>query len=544
MTSNTLPNSGRAIVKSVLSGDGVVLRGRPVNGPPPERILSFSNVVAPRLGTVSDPSKEELGAFESREYLRKLLIGKEVSFKVEYTTTTNNRDFGALTLPSPGVDGETNVSRLLVKQGWVKVKSAEGKRAPSDEHAILSALEAAAQAGGLGIWNPKLVSRTASFNVADPREFLDAYKGKSLPAIVDQVRDANTIRLVVVLPNGSHQYININLTGIKAPVYRANVPNVEDLIEPFSQEAKYFVESRLLQRDVSVVLEGVNNNGVFIASLIHKIGGSIAEALLVEGYASVVSWQVAMVTGGPEKLRAAENSAKEKKLRIWKSFVSKPISAASAGKGSAALTDFDAIVTRIFGADSILVVPVAKPTSAERRIFFSSLRAPPKTKEGETVESGYNHEAKEFLRQKLIGKTVHVVIDFVKPKENGFDEREAATVTLGDINIAEALISRGLATALKHRKDDDNRSPHYDALTLAEDKAVKALKGLHSEKEPPVYRFVDASESASKARNFLPALQRNKTVHGVVEFASSGSRFKVWLPQQNIKFTLVLSEYS
>ncbi|KAJ3026289.1 UNVERIFIED_CONTAM: nuclease domain-containing protein, partial [Siphonaria sp. JEL0065] len=513
MTTNTLPNSGRAIVKSVLSGDGVVLRGRPVNGPPPERILSFSNVVAPRLGTVSDPSKEELGAFESREYLRKLLIGKEVSFKVEYTTTTNNRDFGALTLPSPGVDGETNVSRLLVKQGWVKVKSAEGKRAPSDEHAILSALEAAAQAGGLGIWNPKLVTRTAAFNVADPREFLDAHKGKSLPAIVDQVRDANTIRLVVVLPNGSHQYININLTGIKAPVYRANVPNVEDLIEPFSQEAKYFVESRLLQRDVSVVLEGVNNNGVFIASLIHKVGGSIAEALLAEGYASVVSWQVAMVTGGPEKLRTAENAAKEKNLRIWKSFVSKPISAASVGNGSAALTVFDAVVTRIMGADSILVVPTAKPTSAERRIFFSSLRAPPKIKEGETVESGYNHEAKEFLRQKLIGKTVHVVIDFVKPKENGFDEREAATVTLGDINIAEALIARGLATALKHRKDDDNRSPHYDALTLAEDKAVKALKGLHSEKEPPVYRFVDASESASKARNFLPALQRNKTVH-------------------------------
>ncbi|KAI9342546.1 hypothetical protein BDR26DRAFT_859151 [Obelidium mucronatum] len=538
-TPSALPSSGRAIVKSVLSGDGVVLRGRPVNGPPPERILSFANVVAPRLGTASDPSKEETGAFESREYLRKLLIGKEVSFKVEYTTTTNNRDFGSLTLASPGVEGETNVSRLLVKTGWVKVKSAEGKRAPSDEHAVLLALEAAAQAGGLGIWNPRLVSRSASFNVVDVRQFLESHKGVPVPAIVDQVRDANTIRLVLLLPQ-LHQYVNINLTGIKAPVYRANVPNVEDLIEPFSQEAKYFVESRLLQRDVSVVLEGVNNNGVFIASLIHKVGGSIAEALVAEGYASVVSWQAAMVTGGPEKLRAAENLAKEKKLRIWKSFT-KPAGAAASNGKSSSLSDYSAIVTRIMGADSILVVPAAKPNSTERRIFFSSLRAPPKSKEGETVESGYNHEAKEFLRQKLIGKTVHVVIDFVKPKENGFDERDCATVTLGELNIAEALISRGLATALKHRKDDDNRSPHYDALTMAEEKALKALKGVHSDKEPPVYRFVDASESATKAKSFLPALQRNKTVHGVVEFASSGSRFKVWLPQQNIKITLVLS---
>ncbi|KAJ3071234.1 hypothetical protein HDU98_005647 [Podochytrium sp. JEL0797] len=545
-TTNSLPNSGRAIVKSVLSGDGVILRGRPVNGPPPERILSFSNVVAPRLGTAADPSKEELGAFESREYLRKLLIGKEVAFKVEYTTTTNNRDFGSLTLAPPGVDGETNVSRLLVKQGWVKVKSAQGQRAPSDEHAVLLSLEAAAQAGGLGIWNPKLLPRDVSFSVAEGRDFLEAHKGTPLPAIVDQVRDANTIRVIAVVPSPespthvTHHYLNINLTGIKAPVYRANVPNVEELIEPFSQEAKYFVESRLLQRDVSVILEGVNTNGVFIASLVHKVGGSMAEALVAEGYASVVSWQVAMVTGGAAGLKKAELSAKEKKLRIWKGFVNKPAGGAVSNGKAAALTDFDAIVTRIMGADSVLVVPANKPEASERRIFLSSVRAPPKVP-GETSESGYNHEAKEWLRQKLIGKTVHVVVDFVKPKENNFDERDCATVTLGELNIAEALIGRGLATALRHRKDDDNRAANYDALLLAEDKALKALKGLHSDKEPPVYRMVDASESASKAKSFLSALQRNKTVAGVVEFCSSGSRFKVWIPSQSIKITLVLS---
>ncbi|ORY49982.1 hypothetical protein BCR33DRAFT_713576 [Rhizoclosmatium globosum] len=490
MTTNSLPSSGRAIVKSVMSGDGVVLRGRPVNGPPPERILSFSNVVAPRLGTASDPSKEETGAFESREFLRKLLIGKEVSFKVEYTTTTNNRDFGSLTLAAPGVDGETNVSRLLVKHGWVKVKSAEGKRAPTDEHAVLLGLEAAAQAGGLGVWNSKLTPRNVSFTTADSREFLDAHKGKPIQvqqtAIVDQIRDANTIRVVIVVPDSSnpskliHQYININLTGIKAPVYRAGVPNLEDIIEPFSQEAKFFVESRLLQRDVNVVLEGVNTNGVFIASLIHKVGGSIAEALLAEGYASVVSWQVGM-------LKAAEALAKEKKLRIWKSFVSKASTPVAGGKDAGLQTLMP----------SIFVVPVSKPDAAERRIWFASLRAPPKAP-GETTESGYGHEAKEvFPPSKAYGKTVHVNLDFIKPKENEFDER------------------------------------FY--------KALKALKGLHSGKEAPVIRFVDASESASKAKSFLSALQRNKTVAGVVEFASSGSRFRVWIPSQNIKITLVLS---
>ncbi|KAI8622038.1 hypothetical protein BC830DRAFT_926914 [Chytriomyces sp. MP71] len=540
--SNSLPMSGRAFVKAVLSGDSVILRGRPLNGPPPERILSFANIVAPRLGTAADPSKEETGAYESREFTRKLLVGKEVAYKVEYTTTTNNRDFGSLTLAPPGVDGETNVTRLLVKSGWAKVKPADGKRAPSDEQTALSELEAAAQIGRLGLWSQKVSPRDVAFSVADGRAILDAHKGKAVEGFVDQIRDANTIRVVVNIPNPTdpskrlHQYLNVNLTGIKAPVYRVNPPSGEDQIEPFGQEAKYFVETRLLHRDVSVVLEGLSPSGSFNASLIHKVGGSIAEALLAEGYASVVSWQAAMVTGGAQNLKAAEQKAKDKKLRLWKSYV--PVAAGSASAMS--VKDFDAIVTRINGADCISVVPLTKLNSPERRIFLASVRGPPKAKEGDSNDSGYGHEAKEYLRQRLIGKTVHVTIEFVKPKEGNFDERDCASLTLGETNISEALISRGLATALRHRKDDDNRAANYDALLLAEDKAQKAGKGLHSDKEPPVYRFVDASESANKAKSFLSALQRNKTVNGVVEFASSGSRFKVWLPSQNIKITLVL----
>lgn len=41
----------KAVVKSVLSGDTVILKGRPrANGPPAERLLALSNVQAPRLG--------------------------------------------------------------------------------------------------------------------------------------------------------------------------------------------------------------------------------------------------------------------------------------------------------------------------------------------------------------------------------------------------------------------------------------------------------------------------------------------------------------
>ena len=36
-----------------------------------------------------------------------------------------------------------------------------------------------------------------------------------------------------------------------------------------------------------------------------------------------------------------------------------------------------------------------------------------------------------FLRKKLIGKTVNVYIDYVKPKEGDYDEKECVTVRYG-----------------------------------------------------------------------------------------------------------------
>jgi staphylococcal nuclease domain-containing protein 1 len=102
------------------------------------------------------------------------------------------------------------------------------------------------------------------------------------------------------------QYLNINISGIKAPMVRKDVPDVEDLIEPFGEEAKYYVESRLLQRNVKVILEGLSgNNQAFNASISHP-NGNIAEFLLLAGLAKVADRSVTIVTGGPTKLRDAE----------------------------------------------------------------------------------------------------------------------------------------------------------------------------------------------------------------------------------------------
>lgn len=64
----------------------------------------------------------------------------------------------------------------------------------------------------------------------------------------------------------------------------------------FAEEARYFVESRLLQRDVEIVLESVNNAN-FVGSILFP-KGNIAEALLREGFAKCVDWSMAFMKTG------------------------------------------------------------------------------------------------------------------------------------------------------------------------------------------------------------------------------------------------------
>ena len=77
--------NGYGRVKAVLSGDSVVLIGALASAPTgpspefPEKQLSLTGVTAPRFSR-SKNQKDEPFAYEAREFLRKLCIGKVVSF--------------------------------------------------------------------------------------------------------------------------------------------------------------------------------------------------------------------------------------------------------------------------------------------------------------------------------------------------------------------------------------------------------------------------------------------------------------------------------
>ena len=101
----------------------------------------------------------------------------------------------------------------------------------------------------------------------------------------------------------------------------------------------------------------------------------------------------------------------------------------------------------------------------------------------------------------------------------------------GRINIDEALISKGLAHCLRHQQNDDQRSSCFDDLLAAVARAVKNAKGVHNKKDHPFHRVADISSESTKAKQFLPFLQRAGKTVALVEFVASGSQVKLYLPK-------------
>ena len=69
---------------------------------------------------------------------------------------------------------------------------------------------------------------------------------------------------------------------------------------------------------MSIVLESATNQ-TFVGSVLHK-KGNIAELLLKNGLAKFLDWSSRYSTVSVDGLKAAEASAKERRLGIWKDY--------------------------------------------------------------------------------------------------------------------------------------------------------------------------------------------------------------------------------
>lgn len=144
----------------------------------------------------------------------------------------------------------------------------------------------------------------------------------------------------------------------------------------------------------------------------------------------------------------------------------------------------------------------------------------------------------------MVGKQVKCQLDYVSPARDNFPEKFCYTVTVGGVNVAEALVGKGLANVIRYRQDDDQRSSKYDELLAAEAQAMKTQKGVHAKKDIPSHRINDltiAPDSSRIKHQYLPSWQRALRTEALVEFVASGSRFRMFIPKESCLVTFLLA---
>ncbi len=97
---------------------------------------------SPKLGNVS--------AYEARDFLRALAVGKEITF-----TSSHQLPPGEGDIPRDIGNGEVNgvdITNEMLSHGWAKVKDL--KREPTDDDIRRKGLESEAKSASRGLWNP------------------------------------------------------------------------------------------------------------------------------------------------------------------------------------------------------------------------------------------------------------------------------------------------------------------------------------------------------------------------------------------------------
>jgi staphylococcal nuclease domain-containing protein 1 len=119
-------------------------------------------------------------AFASRDFLRKLLVGRVVNFKILYVIPNSKREYGIVWLPNG-----PQIPEAAVADGWLKLRDDAGKR--DEESPEITALveklqlsEAHAKADSKGLWAGSGEGAIkCAYEISDPKVFAEENKGKT-----------------------------------------------------------------------------------------------------------------------------------------------------------------------------------------------------------------------------------------------------------------------------------------------------------------------------------------------------------------------------
>ncbi|KAI5957229.1 hypothetical protein KGF54_000157 [Candida jiufengensis] len=521
-----------AKVKNVLSGDTIVVVPLKTNQfPPPERIITLSYV-------------KPISEFESKEYLRDLLIGKEIKFKV--FNKAGNREFGDVQSPI-----FKSLIEYLISSGYVKLRDNIPEDDKVDE---LKQIENNSKLKQNGLWNSK-VKKVETVPLTE--ENIISSQTKPLKLIVEKVISGDRIIGNIFVNKNQIANSSLLLAGIKSP--RTDDQSQSQQLVKVAQQAKQFVEDKLLstKAELTVKIIGESQSGVPIALITHPSGNNIHEKLLESGFGEIVDWQSTLIgSTAMSQLRKAEQTAKALGKGIFANSTTKKSSGSGqhGSKLKPGVSIPNVTIAKVINADTLLV---RLPDSDEEiTVQLASIRAPKPN--DTTVTSDQSKQqalvatAREFVRNQVIGKQGNLYVDGFREanKDLSLESRFLVSFKYANTDLSELIVTNGFGTVIKHNKATQNeRSLNWDKLIELENDAKKlGKKGIYGDLNKVLTvgtRIIDASENLTKAKTFFNGFKQKGRISGYyVEYIPNVTRVKLFNPKEGLKLTLLLGGLS
>ncbi|ONK58667.1 uncharacterized protein A4U43_C09F15430 [Asparagus officinalis] len=465
----------RGKVKAVPSGDCLVIMGSTKAEIPPEKTITLASIIAPRLarrGGIDEPF-----AWGSREYLRNLCIGKDVTFKVDYTLPSIGREFGSVFL------GDQNVTKLIVEEGWAKVREqGPQKGEPSSFLVELQALEEQAKQKGRGRWNKVRI-------VLEGVDKFNNLIGSIIYADGDTPKDLAS----ELVENGLAKYVewsaNMMEEDVKRKLKTTELQAKKERLRMWTNYVPPASNSTAIhdQKFTGKVVEVVSGDCIIVADDAAPYGSPLAERRV--NLSSIRCPKM----GNPRRDEKPEPYAREAKELLRTRLIGQQVNVSMEYSRKVVMGD---------GPNS---VAVSSPADSKVMNFGSIFLVSP-SKEGDVANPA----------------------------------APSGSQTTG-LNVAELIVSRGFGEVIRHRDFEERSSYYDALLAAESRAEKSKKGKHSKKDPPVMHVTDLTVASAKKAKDFLPFIQRSRRLPAVVEYVLSGHRFKLFIPKETCSIAFSFS---
>jgi staphylococcal nuclease domain-containing protein 1 len=285
-----------------------------------ERIF-LSHLKAPSLAKIGTTEQDQPWAWQAREYLRKVLIGRNIKCEYDYSKTLQKDNkqmhFYTILRLDTGKDNkeikETNINSNILEQGYASFATVRGEETPSKyvDKYIISEKQAKDSKVGLhsnkAPGNPNY-SDLISANKTKKKEFISfLVNQKKLQCTVEYVFSGSKLKLRI---EKNKCMVPFNLLGIKT--FSKDKNNTE-IYDKYFKLAADFTNETILQREGTCDIIQADRVGNYFGYLfINNV--NFATTLLKEGLAVVNPYANTIYNN---EFKTAEKEAENNKKGIW-----------------------------------------------------------------------------------------------------------------------------------------------------------------------------------------------------------------------------------